>query len=145
MGACHLAPSPSPPGVDLAHRSVRREESRGGRNGLWGKKRPRQVGSKLSRGRRVQTGGAEIWRRRCEEVFVNRIKVKDLFTKPSSPALAPRGSSLLAMTKNIFGLQVVVPKIITLQEVVPKCNLSARSGTKSVISSLLPMSCKSLL
>jgi hypothetical protein len=71
-------------------------------------------------------------------MFVKRKKFEDLFTKPSSPALAtraPRGSSRLARTKFVFGLQVLVPEILSLQEVVPKSNLSARCGTKSVISS----------
>jgi hypothetical protein len=56
-------------------------------------------------------------------VFVKRKKLEDLFTKPSSPALAtraPRGSSRLARTKFVFGLQVLVPEILSLQEVVPK-------------------------
>jgi hypothetical protein len=73
-------------------------------------------------------------------VFVKRKKFKDLFTKASSPALAtgaPRGSSRLARTKFVFGLQVLVPEMFYLQEVVPICNLSARCGTKSVISSFM--------
>jgi hypothetical protein len=44
-------------------------------------------------------------------------------------------SLLFVRTKNVFGVQVVVPKIFDLQDVVSNCNPSVRCGTKSVITS----------
>jgi hypothetical protein len=95
----------------------RLEESGGGRNGLKRRELCPTGGSGLKRWEERPTSGPSFWFRRWEGVFVKRKKLEDLFTKPSSPALAtgaPGGSSRLARTKFVFGLQVLVPKMFSL-------------------------------